>query len=177
MTYMPHIIMKYIKPIITIVILVLIDQLTKYLIVSNYKVGEGISLISNVFHITYIRNDGAAWGLLSGMQLLFYIITPIVIIIALFLYFKMNIDKRFNVLQILILFVISGAIGNYIDRIHNGYVIDFLYFKLIDFPVFNVADCYLTVSIILLVLCVFFKYTEEDFDVLFKKKDKKTNEQ
>ncbi len=159
--------MKYLKPIICIIVLVLIDQFTKYLIISNFTLGSGMPLIEGVFEFSYIRNEGAAWGMMQGKQLLFYIMTPICIIIACFLYKKMFVDKKFAVLQVLDVFIISGAIGNFIDRIFRGYVVDFLYFKLIDFPVFNVADCYLTVSFALLIILMFFKYSEEDFDMLF----------
>ncbi len=159
--------MKYIKPIIGVIILVLIDQLTKYIIISKFALGESIPLIKDVFELTYIRNEGAAWGMLQGKQILFYITTPIVIIIACLLYKKMFVNKKFAALQVLDVVLVSGAIGNFIDRLFRGYVIDFLYFKLIDFPVFNVADCYVTVSVILLVILMFFKYSEEDFDMLF----------
>jgi len=80
------------------------------------------------------------------------------------LLFRMPRVKKYNVLNYVLLFLIAGAIGNYIDRIINHYVVDFIYFSLIDFPVFNVADCYVTVSVIILFFLVLFYYKDEDFE-------------
>ena len=72
--------------------------------------------------------------------------------------------------MILGVFIASGAIGNLIDRIVLKYVVDFLYFELIDFPVFNIADCYITISVIILAIMLIFYYKEEDIDLILKKK-------
>ena len=69
--------------------------------------------------------------------------------------------------------ILSGAVGNFIDRVRFQYVIDFFYFKLIDFPVFNVADCYVTVGFILLLILILFKYKEDDFENIFSFNNKK----
>lgn len=73
-------------------------------------------------------------------------------------------EKKYTALNYVIIFIFAGAVGNYIDRILNSYVVDFLYFSLIDFPVFNIADCYVTVAIIVFVLLILFYYKDEDFE-------------
>ncbi len=77
-------------------------------------------------------------------------------------------EKKFVVLDYIIIFLIAGAIGNYIDRMGNNYVVDFLYFSLINFPVFNVADIYVTISVILLLILVLFYYKDEDLEEIKK---------
>ena len=85
-------------------------------------------------------------------------------------------EKKYLPVQIISLFLIAGGLGNLIDRIRLGYVIDFFYFSLINFPVFNMADIYVTVSMAILFVLLIFYYKEEDFDLLFSfraKKEKK----
>ena len=79
-------------------------------------------------------------------------------------------DKKYNYLFFTIIFLTSGAIGNFIDRIRFAYVRDFIYFELIDFPVFNVADIYVTLSVITLIILIFFVYKDEDFEFLSRKR-------
>ena len=74
---------------------------------------------------------------------------------------------------VILIFFVAGAIGNLIDRIVNNYVVDFFYFKLINFPIFNVADIYVTVAAFAFIILGIFYYKEEDFEMIFKKKDKK----
>ncbi len=161
---------QYGIPVLFIALLVFIDQFTKYMITSGFELYESRPVIPGVFHVTYIRNEGMAWGLFQGWRFAFLIITIPVII--LFAYFFVNIrnetDTKFRVLRILILFIISGAIGNMIDRIRLAYVVDFLDFTLIKFPIFNVADIYVTCCMItFFVICLFF-LKDEDFNTLIK---------
>ncbi|BAC13441.1 signal peptidase II [Oceanobacillus iheyensis] len=132
--------------------LVIIDQLTKWLVVSRMELGESISVIDNFFYITSHRNTGAAWGILEGQMLLFYIITTIVIIgIIYFLHTHAKGDKLLSVALVVIL---GGAIGNFIDRIFRQEVVDFANFYIFDynFPIFNVADSSLTIGVILFLI-------------------------
>ena len=165
--------MKYIKPIIAMIILVAIDQLTKYIITANYAIGGGFSVIKDVFEIRYLRNEGAAWGMLQGKRVIFLIITAIVLIFGAYVYYKLiNTDKHYNAIKVLLVFFLSGAIGNMIDRLLNGYVVDFLYIKLINFPIFNVADCYVTMSLIVLIILLFTVYKHDDLEsMVFGKED------
>ncbi len=153
-------------PIIFISLLVAIDQLTKYIIVSNFKLGESKEIIPGIFDLNYVRNEGAAWGMLSGKRIFFLILTFIIIGACFYIYMNIYNNKHFFLLKIDLIVLVAGAIGNMIDRIKLGYVVDFFYFKPIDFPVFNVADIFVVVSMIFLIILIIFKYTEEDFDIM-----------
>lgn len=158
-----------------IAVLVIIDQLTKQWAVKTLKDSDPIILIKGVLQLYYLPsgNTGAAFGILSGHRVLFLFIAAAVVGVIIFLLFRLPDDKRFNILRILLLFIAAGGVGNMIDRLVLSYVIDFIYFYLINFPIFNVADCYVTVATIVLALLIIFKYSEEDFRILeqsFKKK-------
>lgn len=130
-------------------VLVLLDQLSKYAAVLHLKNQSGISLIPGVFELYYLENRGAAWGLLENARY-FFLITAVVLTGLIFYYYrKLPLDCHWNLSRFLMIMLASGAVGNAIDRFVHGYVIDFLYFSAINFPVFNVADCYVTVSIVL----------------------------
>lgn len=151
-----------------VTILTLIDQWTKALAVEYLKGQTSIKMIPGVFELQYLENTGAAFGILNNQQWLFYITTILLVIVLLWLYFKLPMSKYFRPIHILLIFIIAGAFGNFIDRACNQYVIDFFYFSLIDFPIFNVADIYVTVCVGLLFVLILFRYKEEDFDLLFK---------
>ncbi|MBR1623810.1 MAG: signal peptidase II [Pseudobutyrivibrio sp.] len=147
-----------------IILLVALDQWTKLLAIKHLMNKGDFIIIPNVLQLHYLENTGAAFSLLEGQQILFAIITPILLIALIILLIKMPQNKKFSALNYIIVFLIAGAIGNYIDRILNNYVVDFIYFSLINFPVFNVADCYVTVSVILLFILILFYYKDEDFE-------------
>lgn len=151
---------------IAAVLIIAFDQITKLLIVNTYAVGEGTPLISGVFELLHIHNSGSAWGMLSGKTWLLTIISIVLSAALIYVYHNIAAGKYYFWLRLCIAFIFGGAIGNMIDRIRLGYVVDFLYFKLIDFPVFNVADIFVTVPVILLILLVIFRYHGEDFDVI-----------
>ncbi len=150
--------------VVFIVILVLLDQYTKMLAVTHLKGQNPIVLIQNVFQLEYVENRGAAFGILKDQRWIFYLCVLIVTVLFIGLMMKLPSERKFLPLRICGLFILSGAYGNMIDRVINNYVVDFLYFKLIDFPVFNVADIYVTCCCALLVILVLFYYKEEDFD-------------
>ncbi len=137
--------------IIVSVLCIALDIISKHIISANMFIGESIPLIQNVFHITYVLNDGAAFSMLQGKTLFLIIITIAIILSALvYLFIKKPKDK---LLLLSITLILSGAIGNLIDRVTMGHVVDFLDFRLINFAVFNVADCYVTIGAIL--LCIY----------------------
>lgn len=111
--------------------------------------------------------------MLQGRQLLFFIIAAFVLAAAVFVLIRMPSERRFLPLTACLFLLVSGAAGNMIDRISQGYVVDFLYFKLIDFPIFNVADCYVVIATFLLMILIFFVYSEEDLAFLSFKKQRK----
>ena len=158
--------MKKLYGIITCFILLAIDQITKLLVVSNFNLGEEKELISKVFSLEYIRNTGAAWGIMQDKTWFFAVFSSIVCVLLIIFYFKIPKEKKYNILSVIIILLISGALGNLIDRVFRKYVVDFFYFKLIDFPVFNVADIYVTVAGIGLILTVVFYYKDEDFEFI-----------
>ena len=144
--------------------LILIDQFTKKLAVQYLKDNGPFILIRNVLEFSYLENQGAAFGILQGKRTAFLIFAPAVSI-GMFLYgLKLSKKKNMAPLVLCLIFVIAGALGNFIDRLVNRYVVDFIYFSLIDFPVFNVADIYVTCGCILMMLLLLFKYKEADFD-------------
>ena len=150
------------------VLLIALDQFTKVLAVRHLMNKADIILIPNVLQLHYLENTGAAFSILEGKQIVFAIITPILLVALCYILVKMPQTKKYQVLDYIIVFLVAGAIGNYIDRIMNNYVVDFIYFSLINFPVFNVADCYVTVSVILLLILIMWYYTDEDLDDIKK---------
>ncbi|SFR99749.1 signal peptidase II [Anaeromicropila populeti] len=154
--------MKYIKAILGVTLLVLIDQLTKYWAATHLKGKEPIEILKNVFELNYLENQGAAFGIFQNQFTFLTIMTTIISVGLLFYFIKLPNDKRMNPMRIIIVFIWAGAIGNSIDRLSNQYVIDFLYFKLINFPIFNVADCYVTVSLFILAFLILFFYKDEE---------------
>lgn len=162
----------YILPILFIGLLTGIDQLTKFMIVSKYELFESTDLIKGVFSITYIRNSGVAWGMLQGRRVAFLIITFIALMFAFKVYYNVSNEKKYIYIRICLVLLVSGAIGNMIDRVRLGYVVDFLDFNLINFPVFNVADMFVVVGIILLFLLIVFKYSNEEFDEILRIRNK-----
>lgn len=144
-------------------LLVAADQVTKYFAVLRLKGQKPFVLIKGVFEFSYLENRGAAFGILQGRTWLIIILVTVVMLGIFWLYVKMPEDKRYRPLRMLMVMAAAGAVGNLIDRVRLGFVIDFLYFKLINFPVFNVADCYVTVAAALLFVLLLFYYKEEDF--------------
>jgi len=153
-------------------VLIGLDQWTKFLAVSYLEGKPSWPLIPGVFEFSYTVNYGAAFGILQNRQLLFYITTPLILAAVFFLYLHVPADKRYLPLKWVGVLLCSGAAGNLIDRAVRGYVVDFLYFKLIDFPVFNVADCYVTVATALLFVLILFVYKEDELE-FFKVWEKK----
>ena len=159
-----------IKAFIGCLLLVVLDQFTKVLALQNLKGQEPITIVPDVFQLLYVENRGAAFGILQNKQWVFLIITALVLAALIWALPRMSRERHFLPLRLCLCFIGAGAVGNMIDRIFRGYVVDFFYFKLIDFPVFNVADIYVTTSAIVLIFHIVFLYKEEDFDRLFSKK-------
>lgn len=156
----------YLPAFLSFLILVFLDQLVKYIVDRNMELYSSIPVIKDIFEIRYIRNPGAAWGLLADKQILFYICTVIVLIFGILFYIRCVKRDMFKDIRRVIVLILSGAVGNLIDRLRFQYVIDFFYFKLIDFPVFNIADCYVTIGFVFLIFLMLFKYKDEDFEKL-----------
>ena len=147
---------------------VFLDQITKYFALHYLRGQDSFVLIPKVFELYYLENRGAAFGILQNKGIFFIMITLIFIMIAVVFYVRIPEKKKFYSLRWLTLLVMAGAIGNMIDRVFRGYVVDFFYFSLIDFPVFNVADCYVTLAVFILVLLIFFYFSEEDLEEIWR---------
>ena len=166
--------MKYIKAGIAVLLLVLLDQWTKVLAVRHLMNTDGITLIPKVFRLYYLENRGSAFGLMQNQKVFLVFFTVIILAALTFFYRKIPDTGRMMPLKIAAVLIYAGAIGNFIDRIRQSYVVDFFYFELIDFPVFNVVDIYVTTAAIALIILVIYYYEDEDFEVLGGKKAKKT---
>ncbi|MBP3233302.1 MAG: signal peptidase II [Eubacterium sp.] len=158
---------RYAVLVIVALLLAVIDQITKYMVVSSIKLHDEIPVIGNAVVITYIRNTGTAWSLFSGKTVFLLIITFVVCAALIYVYKNIITEDKYAILRWLITAMFGGAIGNMIDRIRLHYVIDFIYFKIIKFPVFNFADICVTVSIFITLFLFIFKYEGEDLDIIF----------
>ena len=119
-----------------------------------------------MFELHYLENRGAAFGMLQDQKVLFVLIAMIILTVIVYVLVKTPYQKMYTKLHITLVFIAGGAIGNLIDRLRYDYVVDFLYFSLINFPIFNVADIYVTLSSIYLVILLLFVYKESDLEFL-----------
>ncbi|NTW71534.1 MAG: signal peptidase II [Eubacteriaceae bacterium] len=143
---------------IIIIFAVILDQITKYLAVAKLKTIDTFPLIDGIFHFTYAENTGAAFSIFTGMQPFLKIVTSaFTAALAVYLYLLLKKQQRTSLTTISLAFIIGGAIGNLIDRFRFDYVIDFLDFRLINFAVFNIADSFIVVGSILLILILIFE--------------------
>lgn len=156
--------------ILAAIVLIALDQCTKHLAVLRLKGQSPIVLWDGVFELHYLENRGAAFGILQGQKAVFLVCTLLILILIVFFYNRLPAGKRFFMMRLVAVFLAAGAVGNLIDRMRYSYVVDFLYFKLIDFPVFNVADCYVTVGAVLLAVLILFVYKEEELGFLSLKR-------
>ncbi|MBU0278474.1 signal peptidase II [Gemella sp. zg-570] len=138
------------------IILILLDQVSKYLILTKFNLGESVEIINNFFYITSHRNRGAAWGILENSRIFFISIT-IIFLISIFYYLFKNLKKFKKIDYIIFSLIVGGAIGNFIDRIRTGEVVDFLDFNLFgyDFPIFNFADTFICIGVLLLAIKIY----------------------
>ena len=138
------------------------DQVTKYLAVLKLKGKTPQELIPGVLGLSYVENRGMSFGLLQGQRWLFVVLTVLICLFLIHVYFCIPEKKRFNALSFSILLIFAGAVGNFIDRVRQGYVVDFLELRFISFPVFNVADCFITWTAVILALILLFYYKDEE---------------
>ncbi len=147
---------------------IFLDQLTKYYAVAHLKGKDAVVLIPGVLELRYLENRGAAFGMMQGGKILFLIITPVVLLLVFYVLAKMPSGGKYGILNVLLDCVVVGAVGNMADRIRLDYVVDFIYISLIDFPIFNVADMFVSLSCIAGAILILFgkRYRDEDFAFL-----------
>lgn len=161
--------------IILVVILIWFDQFTKKLAVSKLMGKPAFTIIKGVLEFDYLENRGVAFGMLQGQRGLILVIGIVFILGLLLFMLRMPAGRKFTILHVVLSFVIAGGIGNMIDRTCLEYVIDFISFVLIDFPIFNVADCYVVCGVIVMCIMILFVFKDEDFEFLSSKKSKENN--
>ncbi len=130
--------------------LVVLDQITKYLTVQNIALYEQVEFIPGFMSFTHIQNTGAAWSILEGQMWFFYIITVLVIVVLLYVIYTEGMNDR--IYGTILSIILGGTIGNFIDRLVFRHVIDMIKVEFISFPIFNVADTFLTIGVILLLI-------------------------
>lgn len=177
---------------VIVAVLVVIDQITKAMAVMFLKDKPAIPIIKDVFELKYLENTSAAFGMdpisllhkvfqfeifntnpelyLNVRMGFFYLLTFVMIWLLGLLYLRIPNEKRFRYMDWIMIFMIAGAIGNLIDRVMQQYVVDFLYFKFINFPIFNVADIYVTCAAIALLILGLIYYKNEDIERIFPSK-------
>ena len=158
---------NYVPACLLTIFAIILDQWTKHLAVTKLQGKTPFILINKVFQLCYLENRGAAFGLLQNQRIFFLICALVILIFAIWIYGKLPNAQRYLPLRICAVLIVGGAFGNCIDRIRLNYVVDFFYFKLIDFPIFNVADIYVTVAAFLLVILILVYYKEEDLERIF----------
>ena len=156
--------LSYIFAIAVVIFCTALDQFTKYLAVKGLKGKPPYVVIEDVFQLEYLENRGAAFGLFQNQRFFFFLSVAVICCIVIWFFRKVPMDKSYLPLRLCASLIVAGALGNFIDRVRLNYVVDFFYFKLIDFPIFNVADIYVTVSTGLFVILLCFYYKEEDID-------------
>ena len=138
--------------IILIIMFILIDLISKYLIVSRINLHESIELIKNFLNITYVRNNGVAFSMLPNNKYLVLFISLFIILGMIYYIYKNNIISKLD--KVSYALILGGAISNFIDRLVHGYVIDFIDIKIFtyNYPIFNLADTFIVCGVILLII-------------------------
>lgn len=154
--------MKKFKYIIIIVILFVIDQISKLVIMNNFKLNESVNVIKNFFRLTYSRNDGAAFGMFGGKTIFIVLVSVLVLGYLLFELFYHK--KRNLIVDTSIAMIVGGLIGNLFDRLYFGYVRDFLDFNIFgyNFAIFNLADTFIVVGAFIFLVGIFLEERHEN---------------
>ncbi|MBO5241243.1 MAG: signal peptidase II [Lachnospiraceae bacterium] len=147
-------------------VLVIVDQITKYMAIDRLKGQPALKLIDGVFELQYLENRGAAFGMLQNGQVFFVFAAVVMMTAILFVLIKAPMEKKYRPWHVFLVMIAAGGIGNMIDRLRLDYVVDFFYFSLIDFPIFNVADIYVTVGTALFLIMLLFFCKEEDLNFI-----------
>ena len=151
--------------------LIALDQYTKQWAKVYLKDKPAYNLINGILELNYLENQGAAFGMLPNQKVFFIFVAFVILFVVGYVLLKVPDQKKYTILHFLFSLIVAGSIGNMIDRVRYDYVVDFIYFVRIDFPIFNVADIYATVSAIVLLFLLLFAYKERDlYFISFKQK-------
>ncbi len=153
---------------------IIFDMLTKYLLIGSLIPNEGdsVDFIKGFINFVHVQNEGASWGIFKGQTIFLIIISLVILGVVVWFYVKKVKEEKVSILLSFVVgFLVGGCVGNLYDRIVFGYVRDFINFEFISFPVFNIADCAITIGVILLVL-----YFVLDYIKFIKSEKKKIKE-
>lgn len=152
-------------------ILLLVDFISKRWALEYLALAGEKPLIEGIIKLQYVENRGAAFGILSGKLLPVVILTPVIVLFIIWLYLKCLNKPKFRIFRLTCILFIAGSLGNFIDRVIYGFVVDFFEFQFFEFPVFNIADIYLSLSTLVLILLILFYYKDSDWNFIKKGKD------
>ncbi len=156
---------------VMLIVSVALDRIGKIYAYQRLKEHPSVSVIKGILELKYLENTGAAFGLLKGQNAFFILVTLVMFSAILYVILKSPGKSKYIPLNIYISLILGGAVGNVVDRLIYGFVIDFIYFDFINFPIFNIADAFVMLSTILLVLSLLFYYKEVDlYFLMFKEK-------
>ena len=151
---------------VSAVILVILDQGTKLLALSSLKPIGSCTVIDGILDFTFVENRGVAFGMLSGKRWIILLITVVIAAGVIWYYKSLPRTREYRPVRWSLVLILAGAVGNIIDRLFRGYVVDFFEFTFFNWPVFNVADIYVVVGVIILMIMVLFVIKDDE-----KKKD------
>ena len=157
---------KQLTGLAAVIAIVALDQWTKALAVLHLKDQADINLIQGIIELHYLQNYGASFGMLQNRTVLFAVFTTIVLGAMLILFVRLPLTRRYDALRWTMVMLFGGAVGNFIDRLRLGYVVDMIHFYWFEFPVFNVADMFIVVSCALLMILMMFYYQEDELDFM-----------
>ena len=171
-------IVKFIISMLAAGVLVLLDRLSKVWAEEFLRDNGPVVLIDRVLEFRYTQNTGIAFGLFQGLGVVFIVLTVLLSVILVLLIYKLPSGKHYLPLNIIFTLILGGALGNLWDRVFQSYVTDFIYIRLINFPIFNVADICVSLGIVALLFYLLFFYKDSELKELFsfrrKKEEKET---
>ncbi|MBM6828897.1 signal peptidase II [Anaerotignum lactatifermentans] len=147
--------------VIVAALLIGVDQLTKYLALTSLKPVGSITFLEGFMDFTFVENRGVAFGMFSGQKWFILLLTGIIVAVMVYYFIRLPHTREYRWVRSAMVLVLAGALGNMIDRIFRGYVVDFFEFTFFDWPVFNVADIYVVVGVILLAILILFVIKDE----------------
>jgi len=158
------------------IVLIAFDQFTKKLAVLRLMNKPAFVIIEGVLEFDYLENRGVAFGMFQNQRWPILIFGLILMAGIIWVICRLPEGRKYTVLQLILTFIVAGGMGNMIDRFFLGYVVDFISFVLINYPIFNVADCYVVCATIAIFIMFLFYMKDEDFDFLSLKKTEKQEE-
>ena len=161
--------MLHFLPILITGLLVLLDQGAKLWALTSLKPIHTMTLLEGFMDLTFVENRGVAFGMFSGQRWMILVLTGLIAGVLVYFYQTLPEERKYHQVRGSLILILSGAVGNIIDRVFRGYVVDFFEFTFFEWPVFNVADIYVVVGVILLSFQILFVLKDEDFSMKRKK--------